>query len=90
MWVSSWTGDGWLVDGPCPARGHCLHTIAFFGKFLLGFGNGCRTYERSCDKTFKEKPKKGSNVMPFLIALLVIALIIAFLFLSTLFIVPQQ
>lgn len=28
--------------------------------------------------------------MPFLIALLVIALIIAFLFLSTLFIVPQQ
>ena len=62
MWVSSWTGDGWFVDGPCPARGHCLHTIAFFGKFLLGFGNGCRTYERSCDKTFKEKPKKG--VMP--------------------------
>ena len=28
--------------------------------------------------------------MPFLVALLVIALIIAFLFLSTLFIVPQQ
>lgn len=30
-----------------------------------------------------------SNVMPFLITLLVIALIVAFLFLSTLFIVPQ-
>ena len=29
-----------------------------------------------------------SNVMPFLITLLVIALIVAFLFLSTLFIVP--
>ncbi len=28
--------------------------------------------------------------MPFLITLLVIALIVAFLFLSTLFIVPQQ
>ena len=39
---------------------------------------------------FREKTKEGSNVMPFLITLLVIALIVAFLFLSTLFIVPQQ
>ena len=62
MWVGFRTVDVRLLDGLCPARGHCLHTIAFFGKFLLGFGNGCRTYERSCNKTFKEKPKKG--VMP--------------------------
>lgn len=44
MWVGFRTVDVRLLNGLCPARGHCLHTIAFFGKFLIGFGNGCRAY----------------------------------------------
>ena len=49
--------DGsWLVE---PSATHCLHVIAFFGKFLLGFGNGCRTYGKpSINRLSRENQRR--------------------------------
>ena len=78
----SWTGCAHLAD-KMGGNGRCV------GKFLSRFGNGCGTYEKASIKPWDKETKEGSDDMGFLIALIVIALIIAFLFLSTLFIVPQ-
>lgn len=59
MWVGFRTVDVRLPNGLCPTRGHCLHVIAFFGKFLLGFGNGCRTYGKpSINRLSRENQRR--------------------------------
>ena len=59
MWVGFRTVDVRLPNGLCPTRGHCLHVIAFLGKFLLGFGNGCRTYGKpSINRLSRENQRR--------------------------------